>query len=191
MDVLQAIRARRAVRAFTEEAVDRAEIEALIEAAVQAPSAMNRQPWAFVIALGPTWVGDIARRAKAHLVASLDVSADDLHRADMLHDPNFDILYGAPALIVIYATPSTAPAALVRPDEDCCLAAQNLMLAARAMELGTCWIGFARPWLDLPATKAEFGLSAQHAAVAPIVVGHPRRWPAATARRAPRIVWRS
>lgn len=191
MDVMQAIRTRRAVRAFTDEAVDRTAIEALIEAAAQAPSAMNLQPWTFVAALGHTWVGDIARRAKAHLVASLEVSPDDVHRADMLQDPNFDILYGAPALIVIYAAPSTAPAALVRPAEDCCLAAQNLMLAARAMELGTCWIGFARPWLDLPATKAEFGLSAQYAAIAPIVVGHPRRWPSPTARRAPRIVWRS
>ncbi|WP_187300566.1 nitroreductase family protein, partial [Mizugakiibacter sediminis] len=120
---MQAIRARRAVRAFTDEAVDRSVVERLVEAAVQAPSAMNLQPWTFVVALGRACVGDIARRAKAHLVASLEVSPADAHRAEMLHDPHFDILYGAPALIVVYATGSDAPAALVRPDQDCCLAA--------------------------------------------------------------------
>ncbi|MCE5234114.1 MAG: nitroreductase family protein [Mizugakiibacter sp.] len=189
MDVLQAIRARRAVRAFTDEALDRPTVQVLVDAAVQAPSAMNLQPWTFLVALGRERVADIARRAKAHLVASLDTGPGLLRRTDMLHDPHFDILYGAPALIVVYAAVSDAPAALVRPDQDCCLAAQNLMLAARAMNLGSCWIGFARPWLDLPATKDEFGLSAEHVAVAPIVVGYPQAWPDATARHTPRIVW--
>jgi nitroreductase len=51
------------------------------------------------------------------------------------------------------------------------------MLAARDEGLGSCWIGFARPWLDLSATKAEPKLPERYHVVAPIVLGHPRAWP--------------
>jgi len=66
-----------------------------------------------------------------------------------LNDPNFDIFYGAPALIVI-STVTQIPWAI----EDSALAAENLMLAARGMGLGTCWIGFAQAWLGTPEGKA-------------------------------------
>jgi nitroreductase family protein len=69
---------------------------------------------------------------------------------DQLSKPGFDIFYGAPLLIVIAATSDARQSA-----EDCCLAAQNLMLAAHGMGLGTCCIGFARPWLNLAETKVE------------------------------------
>ncbi|MGX7871985.1 nitroreductase family protein [Mesorhizobium sp. ORM6] len=43
-------------------------------------------------------------------------------------------------------------------DEDCCLAGQNLMLAAHARGLGTCWIGLSRPWLTETSVKKELGI---------------------------------
>lgn len=73
--------------------------------------------------------------------------------------------------------------------EDCCLAAQNLMLRAFALQLGTCWVGLARPYLDLADSKAALGLPRDGAVVAPLAIGYPRRQPAATSRRAPEIVW--
>jgi len=73
--------------------------------------------------------------------------------------------------------------------EDCCLAAENLMLAARDEGLGTCWIGFARPWLDLPSTKHEMGLPAGHHVVAPIVLGYPKAWPESHGRNPAEIHW--
>jgi CBS domain-containing protein len=54
----------------------------------------------------------------------------------------FSILFGTPALVVVLAKSSGTQSA-----EDCYLAAENLMLAARNEGLGSCWIGFARPWL--------------------------------------------
>ena len=53
----------------------------------------------------------------------------------LLSDPDFDIFYHAPLLIVISSTADN-PWAI----EDCSLAAENLMLAARGAGLGTCWI---------------------------------------------------
>jgi Nitroreductase family len=80
----------------------------------------------------------ISREAKAHMLKSSPVGLMSHHFQEILNDPNFDIFYGAPALIVI-STGTQIPWAV----EDCALAAENLMLAARGMGLGTCWIGFA------------------------------------------------
>ena len=52
MDVIEAIYQRRSVRAFANERVAAALVDDLVSAAVQAPSAMNLQPWAFVIIEG-------------------------------------------------------------------------------------------------------------------------------------------
>lgn len=104
--------------------------------------------------------------------------------AKMLQEPDYSLYYHAPAVVIVFATDATTQSA-----EDCCLAAQNFMLAARAQNLGTCWIGLARPWLNLPSTKAELGIPTQYQAVAPLIVGHPRKWPDAHQRNPPEINW--
>ena len=69
--------------------------------------------------------------------------------------------------------------------EDSCLAAQNLMLAARDEGIGSCWIGFGRAWLNLPSTKKELALADNCHAVAPIVPGYPKMWPESHGRKPP------
>ena len=183
MDVLEAIRKRRSVREYTGEPVDDTVLRELIEAAVQAPSAINQQPWTFVVIKDPERLAQISQKAKSHLLkASLSAPAHPFR--EMLNDPDFDIFYHAPALVVIAAADPTDWAV-----EDCALAAENLMLAAYAMDLGTCWIGFAQNWLATPEGKAELGIPATYAPIAPIVVGHPRRPPPPVPRKNPDILW--
>jgi nitroreductase len=86
-------------------------------------------------------------------------------------------------LIVIYAKP-----ARFEPIEDCCMAGQNLLLAAHAMGLGTCPVGFARPWFNEPEIKLELGIPANYTAVLPIVVGWPAGPTIAPPRAAPEII---
>jgi len=183
MDLLEAIRKRRSVREYTGEPVDDTVLRELIEAAVQAPSAINQQPWTFVVIKDADRLAQISRKAKSHLLkASLSEPAHPFR--EMLNDPDFDIFYHAPALVVIAAADPTDWAV-----EDCALAAENLMLAAYAMDLGTCWIGFAQNWLATPEGKAELGIPATYAPIAPIVVGHPRRPPPPVPRKNPDILW--
>ena len=74
---------------------------------------------------------------------------------------------------------------------DCWLAAENLMLMACAMGLGTCPIGFALPVLNTPEAKAELGLPADVEVVAPIIVGIPSGSPPHGHRKPPQIsAWR-
>lgn len=182
MDLSHAIAARRAVREYTDAPVSRETIHALIDAAVLAPSARNRQPWSFAVLLDSHRIDGCAEDAKEWLLEHQLEQLGDM--AKMLLDPGFSLFYRAPALAMILATDSTTQSA-----EDCCLAAQNLMLAARARHLGSCWIGLARPWLNLPETKAGLGLPAQYHVVAPIIVGHPKHWPEAHSRSPPEISW--
>ncbi len=179
MDVIEAIYHRRSVRDYKPDAVPRDAIDAVIAAAVHAPSAMNLQPWAFIIIEGRERISRYAERAKRHLIETMRPDSPLSQYRDQLSDPAFDIFYGAPALIVIAATSDAAQSA-----EDCCMAAQNLLLAACGMGLGTCCIGFARPWLHLPDVKAELGIPNQYIPVVPIVVGYAR----GAAPRVPRKV---
>jgi hypothetical protein len=142
MDIIKAIYSHRAIREFDATPVDQSVLRQLIDAAIQAPSAVNPQPWSFCVVRDKTLLDRISYEAKAHM---LRASLAGL-MSYLLSDPNFDIFYHAPALIVISAV-AESPWAV----EDCSLAAENLMLAACAAGLGTCWIGFAQPWLGSPS----------------------------------------
>jgi nitroreductase len=66
------------------------------------------------------------------------------------------------------------------------------MLAASAMGLGTCCIGFAVPVLNRPDVKAELGIPPELQVVAPIVIGLPSSETAATSRKEPKVLcWRT
>lgn len=184
MDLREAIQTRRAVRDFTGEPVEEAAIRGLIDAAVQAPSAVNRQPWSFTVVRDRALLARIAEAAKAHMLATLPAEPASRHFRELLDDPDFDIFYQAPVLIVISCTGGSRWAI-----EDCSLAAQNLMLAAREAGLGTCWIGFAQGWLGTAEGKTALGLAPADLPVAPIIVGHPASLPPPVPRKTPDIRW--
>lgn len=188
MNFVDVINKRRAVREYRHIPVAPAEIEALIETATQAPSAMNLQPWAFAVVLGRERIDSYARRALEWLLADRsrlpDPKMQNRLAQRIREDPNFTLFYRAPALVLVLAKSSDSQAV-----EDCCLAAENLMLAARARDLGTCWIGFSRPWLNLPETKSELGLPPEYHVVAPLVIGHPVAWPESHGRKPAEIHW--
>ncbi|HEY6940116.1 nitroreductase [Dokdonella sp.] len=184
MDLKDAIYNRRAVRAYTREAVGESALRDLIDAAIQAPSAMNAQPWVFCVVRDATMLADISRRAKEHMLANTPAGLLSHHLDLTLHDPTFDIFYGAPALVLICSTTDNAWAV-----ENCALAAGNLMLAAHAAGLGTCWIGFAQSWLRSTEGKAFLRVPLTIQPVAPIIVGHPAGSTPAVPRKAAEIRW--
>jgi nitroreductase len=184
MDVIEAIYHRRAVREYTSEPVDRETLEFLVDAAIQAPSAVNQQPWSFAVVREQDVLDRISRESKRHMLGALPAVPASDHFRQLLSDPDFQIFYHAPALIVISAV-AASPWAV----EDCSLAAENLMLATHAKGLGSCWIGFAQPWLNSPAGKAALGFPAAYIPVAPIIVGRPKAAPPPVPRKTPEIRW--
>lgn len=156
----------------------------LVDAAVHAPSAVNQQPWMFTIVREAALLERISEAAKHHMLASASHRELPVRLREELTDPHFQIFYRAPVLIVISAV-ERGPWIV----EDCALAAENMMLAAHALGLGTCWIGFAQGYLETREGKAMIGLPATAVPVAPIIVGHPSHASPAVPRRSPEIRW--
>jgi nitroreductase len=183
MDVIEAIHRRRSVRDYTGDRVDEAVVRRILDAATWAPSAINQQPWLFTVVREQATLNHISSQAKEHLLSTPGNSMPR-HLRDMLSNPDFQIFYHAPMLIVISGR--TAGPWIV---EDCALAAENLMLAAYAAGLGSCWIGFAQGWLQTQAGKKALNLSPESLPVAPIVVGRARSVAPVVPRTAADIRW--
>ena len=117
-DTLNTILKRRSIRKFTEQPVEREKIQLLLEAAMAAPSAMNAQPWEFVV------------------ITEKDVM-DQFRRALMFAKMN------APAAICVLGSSrmQKGKAGDKFWVQDCSAATENILLAATALGLGSVWIG--------------------------------------------------
>lgn len=177
VNVLDAIYMRRAVRQFTSQAVRPDTVEALINAAIQAPSAMNKQPWAFCVIQDAEVLHRMNESAKQLLKMSPAWKDNSEHAKAQIHEPEFDIFYGATTLIVICAEQDG-----FQPVGDCYLAGENLMLAATAFGLATCPIGFARDVLQTEAFRGDLDIPKRYTPVLPLIVGYPKTLPPKTPR---------
>jgi nitroreductase len=190
--VIEAIYERRAVRAYQPDKVDELALRELLDAAVHAPTAIHEEPWQFVIVQDTVILRRLSDRAKAlaleeaakhHDLLKAPGAAPSSDMLSLLTHPGFNIFYDASTLIVICGKPLSQFVTA-----DCWLAAENLMLAACALGLGTCCIGFAIPVLNTPVVKQELGIPLDVAAVAPIIVGYPKAPTAPVPRKAPDIL---
>ena len=175
MTIFETILARRSVRRYKARKVDKTTISTLLEAAIRAPSTFNQEPWAFVIIQDKALLrslSDLAKplfmaEAQAHYLESAGHSLD-IYTFDIVNYPDFNIFYDATTLMLICGKKSV-PYYVA----DCWLAAENLMLAACAMGLGTCVIGSAVQALNTVETKTKLNIPESFYVVAPIVVGFP------------------
>ncbi len=187
MDLHEAIYTRRSIRNFSQQNVEKETIEKLMLAAVQAPSATNSQPWAFAVIANKELLADYSARAKKYLLGFLDQYPLLKKYETVLSNPQFNIFYNAGTLLIIYAKPLDAA-----PQEDCALAAQNIMLTAHELELGSCWIGFARDFFNREDIKTELSVPQEYSAVAPIILGYPQKKVPPVAKKNPEILfWKS
>jgi nitroreductase len=188
MDIIDAISGRRSIREYKDQAIDEKTIRRLIEAATHAPNAVNQQPWTFTVIRDQTLLNQVSRDAKAHMMATMPADMAAGARAEhfrtTLADPAFQIFYHAPVLILISGN---APGSWIA--EDCALAAENLMLLAFSLGLGSCWIGFAQSYLNTSAGKQALRIPDSWVPVAPIIVGFPSAQPVAVPRKQPEIRW--
>lgn len=126
--VVEAIEARRSIRAYKDKPVEREKLQLLAECGVNAPSAMNRQEWEVRIVDSKAWIDDCTA---AYLKA-----VDGTDKANYMLTPTFkNIFRNAPAVIFV-----GAPEGVFAGENVGCLA-QNIMLAATELGLGTCFLG--------------------------------------------------
>lgn len=185
MDIFQTMLARRSVRHFASRGVERDTILTLLEAAVWAPSATHLEPWAFTVIQDRMVLKRLSDIAKPLFAEELRLSSPQMAAqiSQDLKRPDFNIFYDAGTLIIICAKPAGAFA-----EADCWLAAENLMLAACAMDLGTCVIGMALSALSLPENRKICGIPEEYSAIVPIILGYPYGETVPTSRKPPLIL---
>ncbi len=199
-ELMDLLRRRRSIRRYTEEPVPETMLHDLVQAAILAPSGHNAQPWHFTFITDAERLAEI-RAAYAEFFRGLLAQARDetgrkqlaethgepveeimdtlggaLQLMVRAHDRGDDrLLWGAPVLAMIHST-AEAPAA----EASCTYAAANMMLAATALGLGTCVIGFLNiPMLFDPSFMDVLGLPEGHL----LRVGMALGWPALHYRR--------
>ena len=186
MSEIEAIYQRRAVRNYQPQQLDKPTIHLLLDAAVQAPTAMHEEPWSFVIIQNQDRLNRLSDSAKTLVRRDLQGSDNQqaVHMLEFVNKPDFHVFYNASSLIIIYSK-FDGPFVVA----DCWLAAENLMLTACAKGLGTCVIGFAVTALNSQEWQDELGIPAGMQAIAPIIVGIPADElpPAPVSRKKPEV----
>jgi len=179
-NVFETILARRSVRGYTSKLVDADILRTLLEAAVRAPTAMHREPWAFVIIQNKQILQNLSDRAKPLFIEELKRNGASI---DIFGRPDVSIFYDASTLIIICGKANGHFS-----EADCWLAAENLMLAACAMGLGTCVVGSSLLAIHQPEVKSSLGIPTEFTAVAPIIIGYPSGETTQSARKTPLIL---
>jgi nitroreductase len=191
MDVLQAIEERRSTRAFHEDPVERKTIETLLSLATRAPSAINLQPWEFVVVSGiekKRLSNLLVKRMKERKIscgpgANKPLPEHFVERQRGLlrnilphlpSDANFELFinegscnfYGAPTAIILTLDSAFSSARLT----DIGIVVGYLVLAAHAMGLATCPIGLIAAFDD--EIKEELNIPEEKQVVIGIGVGY-------------------
>ena len=126
--VLEAIADRRSIRGYKPEQITQEQLDVLLRAGEQAPSAKNQQPWHFTVV-----------RDKAILKEISDETGKKMKR-----EGDADIFYGAPTVIILSCDPDGHPWTRL----DCGIAVENMALAAHSIGLGSVIIGICYMALD-------------------------------------------
>ena len=156
MDLFEAIKTRRSIRAFTREEISDREIEKILDAARWAPSAGNIQPWIFVVVKDP---GTKRRLSEAALSQFF--------------------IEEAPVVIVVCADQERSRrgygsrGADLYCIQDTAAATQNILLAAHALGLGACWVGA----FNEEEVKLILRIPRGIRPVAIVPIGHPAEKP--------------
>jgi nitroreductase len=149
-EIMDYIFKRRSVRSFTDQPVDRQTLTMLMQAAMAAPTAVNSQPWEFVVVTETAVLDRLRQR----------------------------IVYGqynAMAIIAVCGSPDVAnnEAGKKYWIQDCSAALENILIAAAGLGLGSVWVGVypeegkikaVRQVLSIPDTVIPLGL---------VYLGHP------------------
>jgi len=122
MDILDAIFNRRSIRQYTKDQVTDEQISVILKAAMYAPSAVNKQPWHFIVFRNRPAIKAITEK-----------------------HPNSSMLLEASAAILVCWDDNLQHDTGYGP-VDCAAATQNILLAACGMGIGSVWVGlYPRP----------------------------------------------
>lgn len=171
--VVKTILTRRSVRRFTEEKVDDAIIDTLLETALYAPTGGNHQETRFIVIQDEAVLAKLTTMVREIFAARpLDPTAYQNKTAIVARKPHYDFRYHAP-LLILCVSPKNHDNSMA----DSALALENMMIAANAIGLGTCYVNqlcwlsedpIMRPYL------LELGMKEEENCFGSVIFGWPK-----------------
>jgi nitroreductase len=146
-NAIEVLQTRRSIRTYTGQPVEREIIEEIVDCARLAPTAMNDQPWDFIVVTGKDALASIPPL---------------LGHAEFIANAAFAVL------VLARATGCAV--------EDCCAATENLLIAATAHGLGGCWVAGAGQ-AYAPVVAKAFGSPPDRSLIAIVSFGYPAEEP--------------
>ncbi|MEI7474854.1 MAG: nitroreductase family protein [bacterium] len=134
-DTIKTILSRRSVRSYLPQQLKESDLDLIIKAGLNAPSARNEQSWHFTVIQSRKVISNLLEASREAMLNSGD---ENLKK--YAEDENFNIFYDAPTVIVVSGDKSAIAAPL-----DCAAATENMLIAAESLNIGTCWIGLVSP----------------------------------------------
>ena len=131
-ETLKVIRERRTTRKFKAEQIKEEELQAILEAGLYAPSAHNKPAWNFTVLQNAELIEELNIESKE----AAKNFPDELLRK-MANNDKFNAFYGAPTVIIVSGDNNG-----MMPQVDCAAAAENMLIAAESLDIGSCWNGF-------------------------------------------------
>lgn len=135
--VLDAIAARRSIRAYKPEQISQEQLQALLDAAQASPSATNSQPWHFTVVQNAALLSRINEAFRTEMLGT--VTEPD--KRARFEDPAYSVFYHAPTVFFVSCPPTDT---MRYAETDCGMAIENIALAAHAIGLGSVILGMPR-----------------------------------------------
>lgn len=203
--VIENIMTRTSVRNYKSQPVGRDTLQIIVDAGLQAPSAMNKQDWEVRVvgrktldelaALLPQSQGnmrmnhnmggmhhDMGHMNHADSTGHMSHNMGGMNHGGMMGNRPAGVFYNAPAAFFIAAEKYTGTDGIDWPSIDAALLSENIMLAANALGLGTVYLGGPIPSIaasaDAQAYLKKFGFSDNYVLQCVILVGYPEEVPA-------------
>jgi nitroreductase len=149
MDVIEAILNRRSIRKYTGEKVTDTQIEILLKAGMYAPSAVNKQPWHFIVFRNRKIINEITKiHPNSRMLEESDVAILVCWDENLQHDTGYGPV-------------------------DCSAVTQNILLAAHGIGLGAVWVGLYPREHRIERVHKLFKLPEHVKPFSIISIGHP------------------
>lgn len=182
MDALQCIRTRRSCRSYEDRPVAPETLQELLTLGTRAATGSGMEPWGFVLIEGREKIQALSDEIKAWLRPRLGELPWLAQYEEWLGRDSYNIFYNAHNVVIIYGDPASHWYVY-----DASLCTANIMLAAHAQGLGSCWIGFAESFMDLPEIKERFHVPAEYRIVSTLSLGYAKGHMPEAQRKEPRI----
>jgi nitroreductase len=137
-EVLNSIKNRRSTRKYKEEQISEEELQTLLDAGIQAPSANNSQSWHFTVIQDRDMISFISDKSKEVMLQS------DNDNIVNIGKKSINLLYNAPTVIIVSGKTEVGSSLV-----DCSAAIENMLIAAESIGLGTVWVGLVRFFFTL------------------------------------------